>query len=182
MPVAPAPFASCWSGTQRCQPVRVRERMNGRGDPSGWGNGVGAARSRDLGPLHVAATACDAGEGQRGVIARDASGLILPFGFGSAGGNLEGTETTRVEKMGERRYGGPEGETRHDELRRAWFDGWTEGVMWMLGKTRQALRQDGQPESVECSVIHHVSSELRSSDGRRPNNPLNLVRGRDADP
>ena len=33
--------------------------------------------------------------------------------------------------MGERRYGGPEGETRHDELRRAWFDGWTEGVMWM---------------------------------------------------
>ena len=53
-----------------------------------------------------------------------------------------------------------EGETRHDELRRAWFDGWTEGVMWMWGKTRQALRQDGQPESVECSVIHHVSSEL----------------------
>ena len=112
--------------------------------------------------------ACEAAEGQRGVIARDASGLILPFGSDSAGGNLEGTETTRVEEMGERRYGGPEGETRHDELRRAWFDGWTEGVMWMWGKTRQALRQDGQPESVECSVIHHVSSELRSSDGRRP--------------
>ena len=102
------------------------------------------------------------------MIARDASGLILPFGSGSAGGNLEGTETTRVEEMGQRRYGGPEGETRHDELRRAWFDGWTEGVMWMWGKTRQALRQDGQPESVECSVIHHVSAELRSSHGRRP--------------
>ena len=40
--------------------------------------------------------------------------------------------------------------------------------MWMWGKTRQALRQAGQPESVECSVIDHVSSELRSSDGRRP--------------
>ena len=40
------------------------------------------------------------------MITRDASGLILPFGSGSAGGNLEGTETTRVEEMGERRYGG----------------------------------------------------------------------------
>ena len=67
--------------------------------------------------------------------------------------------------MGDRRYDSPECETRHDELRRAWFDGWTEGVMWMWGKTRQALRQDRQPESVECSVIRHVSSELRSSGG-----------------
>ena len=33
-----------------------------------------------------------------GLITRDASGLILPFGFGSARGNLEGTETTRVEE------------------------------------------------------------------------------------
>ena len=42
--------------------------------------------------------ACEAAEGQHGVIARDASGLILPFDSGSAGSNLEGTETTRVEK------------------------------------------------------------------------------------
>ena len=110
------------------------------------------------------------------MIARDASGLILPFGFGSARGNLEGTETKRGGRMGERRYGGPEGETRHDELRRAWFDGWTEGVMWMWGRTREALRQDGQPESVACSVIHHVSSELLSSDGG-VRQPADLVRG-----
>ena len=148
-------------------PVRARERMNGRGDSSGLGHGVGAAWAGTLAAA-CCGKACEAAEGQHGLITRDASGLILPFGFGSAGGNLEGTETTRVEEMGERRYGGPEGETRHDELRRAWFDGWTEGVMWTWGKTRQALRQDGQPESVECSVIHHVSSELRSSDGRRP--------------
>ena len=37
-------------------------------------------------------------KGSVGVIARDASGLILLFGFGSARGNLEGTETTRVEE------------------------------------------------------------------------------------
>ena len=42
--------------------------------------------------------ACEAAEGQHGPITRDASGLILPFGFGSARGNLEGTETTRVEE------------------------------------------------------------------------------------
>ena len=93
----------------------------------GGGMGVGAARAGILAAA-CCGKACEAAEGQRGVIARDASGLILPFGSGSAGGNLEGTETTRVEEMGERRYGGPEGETRHDELQRAWFDGWTEGV------------------------------------------------------
>ena len=27
--------------------VRARERMNGRGDPSGWGHGVGGSSSRD---------------------------------------------------------------------------------------------------------------------------------------
>ena len=76
--------------------------------------------------------------------------------------------------MGGTRYDGPECETRHDALRRVWFDGWTEGAMWMWGRTRQALRQDGQPESVECAVIHYVSSELRSSDGgvRQPTEPV----------
>ena len=82
--------------------------------------------------------------------------------------------------MGERRYGGPEGETRHDELRRAWFDGWTEGVMWMWGKTQQALRQDGQPESVECSVIDHVSFGTAFIGWEASDNPLTLVRVRDA--
>ena len=37
-------------------------------------------------------------KGSMVVITRDASGLFLPFGFGSARGNLEGTETTRVEE------------------------------------------------------------------------------------
>ena len=65
--------------------------------------------------------------------------------------------------MGDRRHDSPECETRYDELRQVWFDGWTEGVMWMWVRTRYALRQDGQPESVEYSVIHHVSSELQPS-------------------
>lgn len=67
--------------------------------------------------------------------------------------------------MRDRRYGGLERETRHDELRRAWYDGWTEGVMWMWRRTRHALRQDRQPDSGECSVIHPAVSELRSSGG-----------------
>lgn len=67
--------------------------------------------------------------------------------------------------MGEIRYDGPECEARHDELRRAWFDGWTEGVMWMWRKTRQAVRQDDRRESLERSVIHHLSAELRSAGG-----------------
>ena len=83
-------------------------------------------------------------------------------------GQLGGNRDEKGWKNGRKTVRCPEGETRHDELRRAWIDGWTEGVMWMWGKTRQALRQDGQPESVECRVIDHVSSELRSSDGRRP--------------
>lgn len=102
------------------------------------------------------------------MVTRDASGLILPFGCGFAGESLEGAER-RLEgqerRMGDGPYEGAERETRHAGLRRAWFDGWTEGAMWMWARTRQALRQDGQPESVECGVIHHVSSELRSSDG-----------------
>ena len=43
--------------------------------------------------------------------------------------------------------------------------------MWMWARTRQALRQDSQPESVECSVIHHASAELRSADGGSGNPP-----------
>ena len=78
-------------------PVRARERMNGRGDPSGLGHGVGAARAGTLAAA-CCGKACEAAEGQHGLITRDASGLILPFGFGSARGNLEGTETTRVEE------------------------------------------------------------------------------------
>ena len=49
-------------------------------------------------PLHVAERPVKQPKGSTGVITRDASGLILPFGFGSARGNLEGTETTRVEE------------------------------------------------------------------------------------
>ena len=75
--------------------------------------------------------------------------------------------------MGGRRYD-PERETRRDELRRAWFDGWTEGAIWMWRRTRHSLRQDGQPESVERRVIDRVSAESRSRDGgvRQPADPL----------
>ena len=73
--------------------------MNGRGDPPGWGMEWGQL-SRDPRPLHVSDRACEAAEGQHGVITRDAPGLLLPFGSGSAGDKLEGTETTRVEGIG----------------------------------------------------------------------------------
>ena len=63
----------------------------------GGGMGVGAARAGTLAAA-CCGKACEAAEGQHGLITRDASGLILPFGFGSARGNLEGTETTRVEE------------------------------------------------------------------------------------
>ena len=74
--------------------------------------------------------------------------------------------------MGERRYGGAEGETRHDELRRAWFDGWTEGVVWTLAKTVHALRDGGHPEAVGLSVIQHVTSERASPDVEAHAEPL----------
>ena len=127
--------------------------------PNRVGHGVGAVRARTL-----AAACC-------GKAWCDHPGRFWPhpaIRFRLRKGQLGGNRDDEGGRMRERRYGSPEGEIHYDELRRAWFDGWTEGVMWMWGKTRQALRQDGQPESVECSVIHHVSSELRSSDGTRP--------------
>ena len=60
--------------------------------------GVGAARAGDLGRCML----------RRGPVKQPTGsvlrspgtfrGLILPFGSGSAGDNLEGTETTRVEE------------------------------------------------------------------------------------
>ena len=55
----------------------------------GWGIGVGAAQAGTLAAA-CCGKACEAAKGQHGLITRDASDLILPFGFGSARGNLEG--------------------------------------------------------------------------------------------
>ncbi len=67
--------------------------------------------------------------------------------------------------MGDTRYDGPECETRRDALRRVWFDGWSEGVIWMWRRTRQAIRRDDQRASLERRVIHRIAAELRSAGG-----------------
>ena len=66
--------------------------------------------------------------------------------------------------MHDRRNDGPECETRRD-ARRVWFDGWTEGVMWMWRRIRQAIHRDDQRESLERRVIHRIAAELRSAGG-----------------
>ncbi|MDE0649572.1 MAG: hypothetical protein OXI12_04420 [Gammaproteobacteria bacterium] len=45
---------------------------------------------------------------------------------------------------------------RAEELRRAWFDGWTEGVIWTLAKTVGVLREAGHPDAVGRSIVEHV--------------------------
>lgn len=77
--------------------------------------------------------------------------------------------------MGTRRDDGPERETRQDALRRASFNGVDGGRDVDVGENPTSLHEDGQPESVECGVIHHVSAELRSSDGG-VRQPAELVR------
>ena len=42
--------------------------------------------------------------------------------------------------MAERQRGNCERAARVEHWRRAWFDGWTEGVIWTLAKTVHALR------------------------------------------
>ena len=53
---------------------------------------------------------------------------------------------------------------RVEEWRRAWFDGWTEGVIWTLAKSVHALRAGGHPEAVGRSAIQSVASEHASPD------------------
>ena len=61
--------------------------------------------------------------------------------------------------MGDRQHSSTERGARVDEWRRAWFDGWTEGVIWTLARTVHALREGGHPESVGWSVIQHIASD-----------------------
>ena len=53
---------------------------------------------------------------------------------------------------------------RVEQWRWAWFDGWTEGVIWTLAKTVEALRDTGHPEAVGLGVIHSVASACASPD------------------
>lgn len=66
--------------------------------------------------------------------------------------------------MDDRRENGLERQAGVKEWRRAWFDGWAEGVAWTLAKTVHALRDAGHPEAVSLSVIHSVASEHASPD------------------
>lgn len=70
--------------------------------------------------------------------------------------------------MGHRRVRGIECEARLIELREAWFDGWVEGVDWMLTRTAHALCQDAVTmESVTASVGEHLGYRV-SNMSRRP--------------
>ena len=61
--------------------------------------------------------------------------------------------------MAARQHNSPEREARVDEWRRAWFDGWAEGVIWTLARTVHALRESGHPECVGWSVIQRMASD-----------------------
>ena len=67
--------------------------------------------------------------------------------------------------MAYRQHENCERAVRVEEGRRAWFDGWTEGVIWTLAKTVRVLREAGHPEAVGWSVIQHASSGHASADG-----------------
>ena len=69
-----------------------------------------------------------------------------------------------------------EGPLRAKDWRRAWFDGWTEGVIWTLAETVHALREGGHPEAVGLSVIQRVVSEHASPDVEAHAEPLTLGR------
>lgn len=70
--------------------------------------------------------------------------------------------------MGHRKVTGIEREARLIELRGAWFDGWVEGVGWMLARTTYALRQGAfTMQSVTSSVVEHLGPRV-SRTSRRP--------------
>lgn len=70
--------------------------------------------------------------------------------------------------MGHRKVTGIEREARLIELREAWFDGWVEGVGWMLARTTYALRQGAfTMQSVTSSVVEHLGPRV-SRTSRRP--------------
>lgn len=65
--------------------------------------------------------------------------------------------------MADRHLKRSERAARVEEWRRAWFDGWTEGVVWTVSKCVHALREGGYPEAVGRSVIQLVVSEHASA-------------------
>ena len=74
--------------------------------------------------------------------------------------------------MADRHLENCERAARVEQWRRAWFDGWTEGVIWTLAKTVHALQDGGHPEAVGLSVIQHVASEHASPEVEAHAEPL----------
>ena len=74
--------------------------------------------------------------------------------------------------MANRQLENRERAARVEQWRRAWFDGWTEGVIWTLAKTEQALRDIGLPEAVGLRVIQHVASAHTSQDSEAHSGPV----------
>ena len=78
--------------------------------------------------------------------------------------------------MADRQLENCERAARVEQRRRAWIDGWTEGVIWALAKIEHALRDGGHPEAVGLSVIQHVASEHASPDVEGHAEPLDPER------
>ena len=76
--------------------------------------------------------------------------------------------------MADRRLENCERAARVEQWRRVWIDGWTEGVIWTLAKTVDALRDGGHPEAVGLSVILRVASLQASPDVEAHAEPLTL--------
>ncbi len=70
--------------------------------------------------------------------------------------------------MADRQLENWERAARVEQWRRAWIDGWTEGVIWALAKTEHALRDGGHPEAVGLRVIQHIASAHASPDVEGP--------------
>ena len=92
--------------------------------------------------------------------ARDSGGPISPFGSSPTKNRLSDGHTQSRRKDGPQTARGLRARGTSRGIRRAWFDGWTEGVIWTLAKAVRALREAGQSEAVASSVIRHVSSDM----------------------
>ena len=69
--------------------------------------------------------------------------------------------------MGYGKVANIEDEARLMELRRAWFDGWTEGAVWALTRTGHALRRGAVTmESITSSVLEHLGSGVSDTSCR----------------
>ena len=87
-------------------------------------------------------------------------GPMSPFDSGPAGRSfVEAGTLEQGGRMGDKRHGSPERDARVTEWRRAWFDGWTEGVSWTLLRTLRGSPHGWSPGV--CRAGRHRAHVLR---------------------